>query len=199
MFKNIAIITSVLVVGGLLTWGAINRTQARASLNTGQRAGQIAAAQPDAGQGRRWTELVPVMPHEDGSSPADRPREGTGQQRSGGAGRDERVQAGGWRESAGDESATPTNWLMLTGTVAEIDGEHLTLRLPDGAEVVVEGRPWRFASESGFVPDLGDQLRISGFDEDGEFKAGALENLTRPQALTLRNADGQPAWRGAGR
>ena len=39
---------------------------------------------------------------------------------------------------------------------------------------------------------------MTGFYEDGEFKAGTVENLTTGETIILRDETGRPMWAGAG-
>ena len=40
---------------------------------------------------------------------------------------------------------------------------------------------------------------MTGFYEDGEFKAGTVENLTTGETIVLRDEAGRPMWSGQGR
>jgi hypothetical protein len=69
----------------------------------------------------------------------------------------------------------------------------------DGTQVGVEGRPWSFAQEQAFQAQAEDQVSLQGFYEDGEFKAGRIDNLTNGQSVDLREDSGRPMWAGRGR
>ena len=90
-------------------------------------------------------------------------------------------------------------WLTVQGTVVSVDASALTVELDAGELLAVEGRAWRFAQEQGFSVQAGDEVRIVGFDEDGEFKPGQIENITTQTSLLVREESGRPLWAGGGR
>jgi len=51
---------------------------------------------------------------------------------------------------------------------------------------------------SSFRLSVGDEIVVRGFHEDGEFKAGTVENVTTGETITLRDASGRPMWAGGG-
>jgi hypothetical protein len=59
--------------------------------------------------------------------------------------------------------------------------------------------PSHYRDAQGFVLAMGDQVRVSGYWEDDEFKAGQVENLETGERITLRDASGRPMWAGQGR
>ncbi len=88
------------------------------------------------------------------------------------------------------------DWLTLQGTVTVADNE-LTVQTADGEVVVGLGQAW-YRDEAGFVVNVGDEVVVQGYYEDGEFKAGTVENLTTGATVTLRDATGRPMWAGRG-
>jgi hypothetical protein len=65
-------------------------------------------------------------------------------------------------------------------------------------EVLIGMGPTWYREEAGFVVQAGEQVRVRGFYEDGEFKAGTVENLSTAQQIQLRDATGRPGWAGRG-
>lgn len=106
----------------------------------------------------------------------------------------------GWGQgSGGGQAAAETevhDWLTLQGTVTGLDNE-LTVQTTEGEVVVGLGQAW-YREEAGFVVNVGDDVVVQGFYEDGEFKAGTVENLSNGQSVTLRDATGRPMWAGRG-
>jgi hypothetical protein len=90
------------------------------------------------------------------------------------------------------------DWIQITGNVIDVNADSLTIAQGDGSQLVVEGRAWRFALESGLNTEIGHLLRVTGFYEDGEFKPASLEDLSSGQAFLLRTDSGQPLWSGRG-
>jgi hypothetical protein len=88
-------------------------------------------------------------------------------------------------------------WVTVEGTVLQT--LELVVETEDGETVQVGLGPSHYRDAQGFVLGVGDQVRISGYWEDGEFKAGQVENLTNGDTITLRDAYGRPMWSGQGR
>ena len=104
--------------------------------------------------------------------------------------------ANGLGESLADHPAVV--WETVTGEIVELDSEML-VQTDDGDEIFVGlGQSW-YRDEAGFALTVGDDVSVEGFYEDGEFKAGVVENLITGESLTLRDASGRPMWAGRGR
>lgn len=83
------------------------------------------------------------------------------------------------------------DWETVMGEVIEIDSEML-IRTDDGEEILVG------LGQSIYRESLGFEIEVVGFYEDGEFKAGTVNNLTTGETLELRDATGRPFWAGRG-
>lgn len=112
--------------------------------------------------------------------------------RSQGAGR------GASREFRGDGDHPVETWLTMTGTVAAVEDDELTILTEDGELEVHLCPPWYWETE-GIALDEGDEVVVSGFYEDGEFEVGRIENLTTGESVPLRDDSGRPMWAGRGR
>ena len=97
--------------------------------------------------------------------------------------------------SAGEGHAE--DWETLVGVALSLDGD-LLLRTSSGDEVLVGLGPLTYQARADFALAVGDELAVLGFHEDGEFKAGTVENLTTGQTLLLRDETGRPIWAGNG-
>jgi len=91
---------------------------------------------------------------------------------------------------------TPSEWETVQGTVIVADNE-LTLQTAEGEIVVGLGQSW-YREQAGFTVNVGDEVIVHGYEEDGEFKAGTVENLTSGTAIMLREQGGRPMWAGRG-
>jgi hypothetical protein len=89
------------------------------------------------------------------------------------------------------------DWLSVVGTVGSVDSSVLVVHT-DGQEVVVEGRAWRFAQELGFTAQVDDQVTLTGFYEDGEFKVSQIDDATNGETVLIRDETGRPMWAGRG-
>jgi len=98
----------------------------------------------------------------------------------------------------GVPDAVVDEWITLQGTVTAVDANLLEVTTSDGKVIVVENRAWWFATEQGFMLELGDTVSLVGFYEDVDFEAGSITNLGTSQTVSLRDADGRPLWSGRG-
>jgi len=85
-------------------------------------------------------------------------------------------------------------WITLTGTVSSILPRGMVVAESDGQHIEVALRTWLFAQEQGFVANVGDQVTLEGFYENGEFETACLTNLTNVQIVHLRDETGYPLW-----
>lgn len=127
-----------------------------------------------------------------GSDDCEDGTQGSGNENGGG-------RNGGGQGAGGGQAAAETevhDWLTVQGTVMVADNE-LTVQTTDGEVVVGLGQAW-YREEAGFVVNVGDEVTVEGFYEDGEFKARTVEDRTTGAAITLRDATGRPMWAGRG-
>jgi hypothetical protein len=97
----------------------------------------------------------------------------------------------------GEPQAEVQEWVTVEGTV--IETAELVIETAQGEMVQVGLGPSHYREGQGFALSEGDQVRVSGYWEDGEFKAGEVENLDSGAKITLRDAYGRPMWSGQGR
>jgi len=86
------------------------------------------------------------------------------------------------------------DWMTLTGTVSSILPRGMVVAEDGGQLIEITRRPWRFAQEQGFAPQVADQVALVGFYEGGEFELARLTNLTNGQTVSLRDELGHPLW-----
>jgi hypothetical protein len=121
------------------------------------------------------------------------------------------VTEGGWRGGAGSDGRAVTSsepgggqaqvdaWITVDGRVSEVDDRSMTMTTADGATVTVGGRAWWLAREEGFAAEPGDEVRLTGFYEDGDLEVGVIESMTAGTMVQLREESGRPLWAGRGR
>jgi len=114
----------------------------------------------------------------------------------GGAGAsDGRGQSSGAGQGRNENGAVRTiEWETQTGEVTVVNGE-ITIQTAEGQVVVGMGQS---TYREGFGLEVGDEITVLGFHEDGEFKAGTVENLTTGETIVLRDEAGRPMWAGRG-
>jgi hypothetical protein len=90
-------------------------------------------------------------------------------------------------------------WTVVEGTVVSVNETAMTVQTAKGDQVLVENRPWLFALEQKFSANVGDQITMKGFAENGYFTAAQIQNLTNGKTVQLRDETGRPGWSGRGR
>ncbi len=127
-----------------------------------------------------------------------------------GGGRNAQARQGGQGatgDSAGAGQAKAVEWLQFQGIVVSADPDALVVETAAGEEFIVEGRPWWFAQEQGFLAQAGDQVTLAGFYEQGDpltdlgqhLEVGRIENTSNGQTVLIRDENGRPLWAGFGR
>jgi hypothetical protein len=90
-------------------------------------------------------------------------------------------------------------WLTIQGTIARVDADTLVVQTDSGEQITMENRPWWFAQEQGFSAQVGDQVVLIGFYENGDLEVGQISNATNGQMVLVRDENGRPLWAGRGR
>jgi hypothetical protein len=101
------------------------------------------------------------------------------------------------RTEPGTEAAEAQAWQTVEGVVLETT--ELVIETADGQTLQIGLGPSHYRESQGFVLEVGDEVRASGFLEEGEFKAAQVENLDSGESITLRDTSGRPMWAGRGR
>ena len=94
-----------------------------------------------------------------------------------------------------DPQAGVEEWLTYEGSVAGVD-DHVTIELDDGSTVELGMGPVFYREEIGFTVTVGDQIVVTGYYEDGEFRVGTIEQGGK--TFRFRDEYGRPLWAGRG-
>jgi hypothetical protein len=86
--------------------------------------------------------------------------------------------------------------VTIEGMVVGFEPE-LMVATAEGDLQVGLGPEWYRESQGTAITE-GDKVVVTGFYEDGEFKASELRNATTGDLLTLRDKTGRPMWAGRG-
>lgn len=105
----------------------------------------------------------------------------------------------GTSSGAGEALAYAQEWLTLEGSVITMDSDELIVSLIDGSELLLDGRAWSFAQESGFTTSIGNSLQLNGFYDGDDFEVGSINDLSSGESILLRDESGRPLWAGNGR
>jgi hypothetical protein len=121
---------------------------------------------------------------------------GNGYQGGGGVGQSR--QAGNATPGEGLADNPAATWETLSGFVVRLEADELMVATDNGAVTAHLGPEWYWETE-GISLDEGDEVQVSGFYEDDTFEVGRIENLSKGQAVTVRDETGRPLWAGRGR
>ena len=188
MFKRVSSygVVGLLVVAliGGTAYILLNREEngSRAALSEGRGRGNETESEAGSSEGRgRGSATVTEVGLQGG---------GNGGSNDAGGDRGRGSSSGGSSKAAED-----ITWETVLGTVVAADGE-VTLQTAEGEIAVGMGQAsyWE-----GFGLEVGHEVSIIGFYEDGEFKAGTVKNLTSGESIVLRDEAGRPMWSGQGR
>ena len=124
-------------------------------------------------------------------------RQGQSQQGQG-KGQGQRGQGQGQGQGNDAGQAIQHEWVTLSGTVVSMDQQSMTVDTVEQGELTLElGMPG-FADEQAVTFESGDAVTITGFEENGMFQAGQINNETTGETLFLRDPNGRPLWAGQG-
>jgi len=207
MLKKIVLGALALGLIAILTIGAVNRTNSKSSEQSSTRRGQTTAvaAGPGAqveqrggggGQGRGRQETSPqALPSQPQGRQGGGGQGGRGQLDSGVQGQEGLGQGRGYGQLP---EGTTQSWQLVPGVIVSVADDLLTVKTNSGQMIEVEGQPLMYLLSQGYVPQVGSQVTLAGFDEAGEFKVGELTDHTGNQKVKLRDQSGRPMWSGRG-
>jgi len=207
MLKKIVLGALALGLIAILTIGAVNRTNSKSSEQSSTRRGQtseVAAGQGTqveqrgggGGQGRGRQETSPqALPSQPQGRQGGGGQGGRGQLDSGVQGQEGLGQGRGYGQLP---EGTTQSWQLVPGVIVSVADDLLTVKTNSGQMIEVEGQPLMYLLSQGYVPQVGSQVTLAGFDEAGEFKVGELTDHTGNQKVKLRDQSGRPMWSGRG-
>lgn len=89
-------------------------------------------------------------------------------------------------------------WLTVSGEITALDQAGVTLKTDDGQTMLINlGPSWFWESRGQFL-EVGQQVTVRYFSDDGHLKAGEVTVDSTGERLVLREEDGQPVWAGRG-
>jgi hypothetical protein len=185
MLKKIALGIVMVGISGGLIYGAVNRTAAR----TGTRLGENGNSGSRGNQGRQDGEDIRATGRQNGAGRNN----GNG---NGGRGRNTTEESRAY--SSGGGLAEVEAIYEIIGTVEFVNGDQMIIVDENNTQTIVENRAWRYALEAGFNAAINDQVRLSGFYDEGIFEAISLDNITQSIAVRIREESGRPLWAGGG-
>jgi hypothetical protein len=179
MLKKILLGTLLIGFIGVLIFGAIYRTNAITSKETGSR--EVGKRQESSPNGNQTTK--------NGN--------GTGNSR---AGSNQIKTDQGLSTGSGSVQEEPKEWVNVDGTVTDLESGILKIATENGNMLEIADRPWRFAQEQGFTTAVNHRIAVKGFYEEGnELEVGKIIDLSTGDSVTIREENGRPLWAVRGR
>ena len=179
MLKKIFLGTLLVGFIGVLIFGAVYRTNAIGSKETGSHEGSPRQAPSPAGNQATGN--------------------GNGAGNSGAGGNQGNGGQGSGIDSGSGQAVT-REWVHVEGIVTNMDPDVLTISTENGSRLEIANRPWRFAQEEGFITAESHRIAVMGFYEEGnEFEVGQITDLSTGASITVREENGRPLWAGKGR
>jgi hypothetical protein len=109
----------------------------------------------------------------------------------------------GQSQGQGQGQQTPNaevhDMILIEGTVSQAPAAGVDMILETANGQVLIGTGPGYLQEQGFNLAVGDEVQVSGFYENDEFKAVTITRAADGQDITLRDEYGRPFWSGAGR
>lgn len=100
-------------------------------------------------------------------------------------------------DSTGIGLADVDEWVTDHATIVSVEDYLWAVTLEDGTTIEIDGRTLSYLQELGFTVNPGDSLILTGFfDEDGIYEIGQVENLTTGEIAVIRTDSGTPLWSG---
>ena len=107
---------------------------------------------------------------------------------------------GGGQGPGMGQGAAASNVQMTTvqGSVVSVDQYAMIVQTSTGEKITVQGRPWIFGLEQKFTAKVGDQIKLNGFYQNGQFEVASMQNLANNLTVQVRDQYGRPSWAGRG-
>ncbi len=94
--------------------------------------------------------------------------------------------------------AESSSWVTYEGKLIELQPEPI-LQTGDGRNIQLGMGPTSYRKHLELALSVGDELAVTGFYEDSEFKVKELTNRSTGQSAVFRDDAGRPMWAGQGR
>ena len=89
-------------------------------------------------------------------------------------------------------------WGTITGTLMAFQGGNMTISTSDGALISFQTGQPRFFADQGVTFQVGDEVVVIGYYENGQFMAGDITQTSTGLRVFLRDPNGRPLWAGPG-
>jgi len=106
------------------------------------------------------------------------------------------------RTSEGERVPEPQvqvdEWITIEGTLMSFQGGNMTMSTADGKIIDFQTGQPRFFAEQKVTFQVGDEIIVVGFYQNGQFSAGDITQISTGSVVMLRDPNGRPLWAGPG-
>lgn len=101
-------------------------------------------------------------------------------------------------EYTGEPQKQVDEWVTLEGTLMSFQGGNMTMSTTAGEIVPFKTGQPRFFSEQGVTFQVGDEIIVVGYYDNGQFRAGDITQVSTGARVMLLDPNGRPLWAGPG-
>jgi hypothetical protein len=97
-----------------------------------------------------------------------------------------------------EPQAQVDEWVTIEGTLMSYQGGNITMNTTEGELITFKTGQPRFFTEQNVSLQVGEEITVIGFYENGQFMAGEITQVTTGARVMLRDPNGRPLWAGPG-
>jgi hypothetical protein len=197
MFRKVLTAGLLAVMAGAIVIGVIQLADGSGAERGSGRSSRAGAQV--SGLGSPATETQENARYGRGSGGANRAttEPNAGESWQGGYGRGQAGEGIGQGSGTPEQQVRAEEWQTVEGIV--VDPDVMTLKTATGETLAIGLGPSHYREGQGFALQVGERVQVTGFYEDGEFKAGQVTKLATGETIALRDTSGRPLWAGNGR
>jgi hypothetical protein len=97
-----------------------------------------------------------------------------------------------------DPQAQVDEWVTINGSLIAFQGGNMTVSTPEGELISFSTGQPRFFADQGITLQVGEDLIVVGYEDNGQFVAGEITQVSTGSRVMLRDPNGRPLWAGPG-
>jgi len=101
-------------------------------------------------------------------------------------------------EQTPDPQAQVDEWVTINGSLIAFQGGNMTISTTEGDLITFKTGQPRFFASQGVTLQVGEDIIVVGYDDNGQFVAGEITQVSTGLRVMLRDPNGRPLWAGPG-
>ncbi len=101
-------------------------------------------------------------------------------------------------EQTPDPQAQVDEWVTINGSLIAFQGGNMTVSTSEGDLITFKTGQPRFFASQGVTLQVGEDIIVVGYDDNGQFVAGEITQVSTGLRVMLRDPNGRPLWAGPG-